>query len=301
MQRDRTVVNLIAGRPATGFPSDSLKEIDDRLRELKFHFWVWRSLYLFIIGGSIAGILGLKVYLDGQIETRFDELNGMVYGNLAALSGDPQSAVDEYDSFLDVLERKTLKPSADVRAMFYLQFLSALRDANQMSLDGEFESKVAYEDLLNSKTFLKDRLGVAQRWRDNQTYWNSRGICEVKFGSVKDIDDAAKCFEKALESSEKIADKAANNFATSMLFLARDDEDAAIKRFRIACELLPRLYSVELSARALDDDNEGPIWTRAARILGHPNIGSRFKTMLYRVKSEDEGTNVRSKLIRPMK
>src|SRR5947207_6052661 len=94
----------------------------DTLKELEVYRWALRAIFLLLFGGTILGFLKLQGYLDERIQRRNEDLNGIIYGNVAQNSNDPGTAVEQYYGFLEKMDDALTRPSESVRAIYYLRF-----------------------------------------------------------------------------------------------------------------------------------------------------------------------------------
>jgi len=269
---------------------------NETLQELNIYKWALRLIFVLIFGGTIVGVLKLQDYLDDRIQKRNEELSGIIYGSVAQNSNDASTAIDQYYAFLDKLENPILRPSDQVRAIYFLRFIQALADANATDPTGEFESKSVYFALLDSKYFKKDEHSNKQRWLADPNYLNPWGRCLVKFGATpKEVESAKDYFQQATMIAQKPSNIAENHFALAMLSLAKGDEDPARQNFQKAMKISPKSHGPKefTGAYVNDLENEYQIWRRAAKVFNNPNIDSRYERVMKSLIAK--ATNVASK------
>jgi hypothetical protein len=266
------------------------------LQELEIYRWALRVLFVLLFGGTLLGIFKLQAYLDDRIQKRSEQLSGFVYGSAAQSSGDPRTAIEQYKDFLGNLESAVLRPSEPIRSIYYLKFIQALADDNQTEPDGDFEVRGVYLTLIGSKFFKKDWLLNEGRWRNDASYLNAWGRCQVKFGSsLADIESAYKLFERAVQSADRPSDKAANHFAMAMVSLIENKEDEAKTLFLRAAEVSPKTHAIKDYVGIFKNDLEGEyqIWERGAQLLKNPGLADRYNRTMSKLIADDVAQNKR--------
>lgn len=264
------------------------KPIEKTLWELEIYKWVLRVLFVILFGGSIFGVYKLQDYLDGRIVSRNEEYSGLIYGTIAQLSYDPDSAVEMYYSFLNTLNESVYRPNKMIRSIFFTHFITALANANKVDPQGEFEVKSIYSDLINSKWFKKDSPSNDEKWKNDPYFQNALGMCRVKFGdTAEDIDKAQPFFECGEKATKNPIEIAPIIFAKGLLALAKGNDAEAQKWFREAATLSPKIFGTTNLTGSINTDfpAEVEVWTRASRKFGTTEFEQRYKKVINNLTS----------------
>jgi tetratricopeptide (TPR) repeat protein len=262
---------------------------EETLRELNVYRWALRTFFVVLFGGSILGFLKLQDYLDDRIQKRAEDLSGIIYGSAAQSSGDPRTAIEQYNPFLEKLETPVFRPSEPIRSIYYFKFIQALADDSQVDPHGEFLAKPAFFALLDSKTYKKDLIANQRRWNADPGIMNAWGRCLAKFeGSPDRVREAKDFFSKAADISDRPSEKASNFFAMAMMSLAEEDAKSARELFIRSMDASPKSHGIKeyIGTFKNDLENEYAIWERAARILGKPGISARYEQMMLSLIAE---------------